>query len=66
MNRSLISENLVKHPICGKTHNKMRFKILGSCNNIFNLVKIEAIYIHLNKLKLCEQKEFDYSLSLFS
>ena len=64
--RSSISEHLVKHPVCGKSYNEMRFKILRSCTNNFDLVKIEAIYIHLNKPKLCKQKEFDYSLSLFS
>ena len=38
------------------------------CNNYvtFDLVKIESIYIHLNKPKLSRQKEFDYSLFLFS
>ena len=40
----------------------MSFKVLRSCNNIFDLIKIEAIYIHLNKPKLCNQKELDYSL----
>ena len=37
------------------------------CNNYvtFDLVKIESIYIHLNKPKSSRQKEFDYSLSLF-
>ena len=64
MNRSSISEHSIKNPICGKNYNKTNCKILTSCNNIFDLVKIEAIYIHLNKLKLCKQKDFDYSLSL--
>ena len=27
----------------------MKFRILRSCNNIFDLIKIEAIYIHLNQ-----------------
>ena len=64
--RSSISDYLVKNPVCGSSYNEMRFKILRSCTNIFELIKIEAIYIHLNKPKLCKQKEFDYSLSLFS
>ena len=64
--RSSISEHLVKNPACGNSYSEMRFKILRSCTNIFDLVKIEAIYIHLHKPKLCKQKEFDYSLSLFS
>ena len=63
--RSSISEHLVKNPVCGNSYNKMRFKVLISCTNNFDLVKIETIYIHLNKPKLCKQKEFGYSLALF-
>jgi len=66
MNRSSIAEHLIKSPICGKSFNGLRFKILRSSTNIFDLIKIEAIYIHINKPKLCKQKEFDYSVSLFS
>ena len=61
-----ISENLVKNIICGKNNNKIRFKMLRSCDNIFDLVKIEAIYLHLNKPNLCKQKDFGYSISLFN
>ena len=39
INRSSILEQLVKNPICGKNYNKTKFKILRSCNNIFDLVK---------------------------
>ena len=66
MNRSSIAEHLIKNPICEKSFNDLRFKILRSSTNMFDLIKIEAIYIHLNKPKLCKQKEFDYSVSLFS
>ena len=66
MNRSSIAEHLIKNPACGKSYNVFRLKILRSCRNIFDLIKIEAIYIHLNELKLCKQKAFDYSVSLFS
>ena len=66
MNRSSIAEHLIKNPICGKNFNDSSFKILRSNTNNFDLIKIEAIYIHLNKPKLCKQKEFDYSVSLFS
>ena len=64
--RSSISEHLVKNSVCGNNYREMRFKILRSCTYNFDLIKVEAIYIHLNKPKLCKQKEFDYSLSLFS
>ena len=66
MNRSLISEHLIKNPVCGISYNETKFKILRCCTNVFDMVKIEAIHIDLNKPKLCKQKDFDYSLSLFS
>ena len=66
MNRSSLVENLIKNPIFGKNFNDSSFKILKSTTNNFDLIKIEAITIHLNKPKLCKQKEFDYSVSLFS
>ena len=64
--RLSISEHLVKNSVCGNSYSEMRFKVLRSCTNIFDLVTIKAIYIHLNKPKLCKQTKFDYSLSLFS
>ena len=39
MNRSSISEHLIKNTISWKNYNKTNFKILRSCNNIFYLVK---------------------------
>ena len=63
--RSSISEHLVKNPKCGNNYSETKFKVLRSCTNIFDLIKIEAIYIHLDKPELCKQREFDYSLSLF-
>ena len=70
MNRSSKSEYIIKNPIHKKRYNETKLKILRSCNNLFDLVKIEAIYIqlslHLNKPKLCKHRGFDYSLSLFS
>ena len=56
----------MKNSTCGKNYNKTNFKILRCCNNIFDLVKTESKYSHLNKPKLCKQKDFDYLLSLFS
>ena len=51
LKRSSISELLIKNPNCGKSYSEMKFRILRSCNNIYDLNKIEAIYIHLNKRK---------------
>ena len=56
----------ISEPFCGKSYNEIKFRILRSCINIYDLIKIEPIYNHLNKPKLCKQREFDYSLSLFS
>ena len=64
--RSSVSEHLVENPVCENGYSEMRFKILRSCTNIYDLVKIEPIYIHSNKPKLCKQKELDYSLYSFS
>ena len=46
MNRSSIAEHLIKNPICGKSYNDLRFKILRNCTNIFDVFKIECINIH--------------------
>ena len=43
-----------------------RFKIVKICNNVFDLIKLEAICILLKKPVLCKQKDFDYTVSLFS
>ena len=64
--RSLISEQRVKNSVCWNSYSEIRFKILRSCTNNFDLVKIKATYINLNKPKIFKQKELDYSLSLFS
>ena len=41
-------------------------KIIKNCNNVFDLIKLEAICILLRKPVLCKQKDFDYTVSLFS
>ena len=64
--RLSISDHLINIHVCGNSYNEKKFKIFRSCMNNFDLVKLEAIYIHSNKPKLCKQNEFDYSLSLFS
>ena len=48
MNRSSV-EHLVQNLVCGRSYNETKCKILRTYNNIFNLVKIEAIFIHLNE-----------------
>ena len=66
MNRSSLPETLIKIPYSWKLYNGIKFRTFRSCNNNYDLIKTVAIYIHLNKQKLCKQREFDYSISLFS
>ena len=61
INKYLISEHLIKNLMCGKNLNEIKFRILRSSNTIFDSNKIESIYIHLDKPKLCKQKVFYYS-----
>ena len=41
--RSSIAENLVKNLTRAKSHNLNRFKIVKTCSNVFDLIKLEAI-----------------------
>ena len=59
--RSSISEHIVKNLVCGVSYNEMRFKTLRSCTDNFDIVKIEAIYIDLNKPKI-KTKFFEKNL----
>ena len=64
--RSSVAEHLVINRECAKKKNDLfRFKILHQCNNVTDLIKMEAISIHIEKPVLCKQKEFDYKVSLF-
>ena len=42
MKRSSISEHLIKNHNYEKSYKEMKFRILRSCNNIYDLIKIEA------------------------
>ena len=64
--RSSISEHLVNNPTCANNYNIDRFKIIKICSNVFDLIKLEAICILLRKPVLCKQKDFDYTVCLFS
>ena len=64
--RFSVAEHLVNNRECAKKYDLSRFKILHQCNNVTDLIKMEAISIHLEKPVLCKQKEFDYKVSLFS
>ena len=66
LKRSSIAEHLVNHPNCANNYNRDRFKIIKSCYNVFDLIKLEAICILLRKPNLCKHKEFDYTVSLFT
>ena len=64
MNRSVIAEYLVNNPACGKSYNESRFRILRKCYNNYDLKKLEAILVKIDKPKLNKQKDFDYVVSL--
>ena len=64
--KSSIAEHLVKYPNCGKIYDDVRFKIVQQCSSVYDLLKLEAIFIYLNKPELCKQKEFDYVVALFN
>ena len=64
--RSAIAENLINNSNCASNYNLNRFKIIKNCFCISDLIKLEAICILIRKLKLCKQKDFDYTVSLFS
>ena len=66
MKKSSIAEHLVNNPSCGNNFEISNFSILRKCSNIIDLIKLEAILIHLVKPNLCKKKEFDYTIALFS
>ena len=55
---SSIAEHLVINSTCAKSYNLNRFKIVKTCSNVFDLIKLESICILLKKLVLCKQKKF--------
>ena len=64
--RSSFPKHLVNSRDCAKKYDLSRFKIIYHCNNVFDLIKIEAISKYLEKPMLCKQKEFEYKVSLFN
>ena len=64
--RSANAENLIINSNCASNYNLNRFKIIKNCFIISNLIKLEAVCILIRKPKLCKQKDFDYTVSLFS
>ena len=63
---SSIAQHLINNPTCANNYDMNRFKIIKNCINVFDLIKLEAICILLRKPVLCKQKDFDYTVSLFS
>ena len=50
--RSSVVKDLITNASCAVKYEFPTFKILRQCLNNFNLVRLEAILIHLNKPKL--------------
>ena len=51
--RSAISEHLINNANCAYKYNISMFSIKKQCANKFDLIKMEAILIHLFKPELC-------------
>ena len=64
--RSAISEHLINNVNCAKKYNVTMFSSMKQCSNKYDLIKMEAILIHLYRPELCKQKEFDYIVALFN
>ena len=64
--RSAIAEHLVNNSNFAKNYNLNRLRIIKNCFSISYLIKIKAICILIRNPKLCKQKDFDYTVSLFS
>ena len=64
--RSSIAEHLISNSTSANSYIVNRFKTIKNCSNVFDLIKLEAICILLRKPALCKQKDFDYTVSLFS
>jgi len=54
--RSSISEHLVKNPKCGNNYSETKFKVLRSCTNIFDLIKIRSYLYSLEQAKIMQAK----------
>ena len=61
--KSAIAQHLVNNPSCGKKFTLSNFSVMRQCSNTLELIRFEAILIHLNKPNLCQKKEFDYTLA---
>ena len=60
-----IAEHLINNTHSANNYDSPIYKILYSCTNSIDLVRMEAKSIFFNKPELCKQKEFDYKGSLF-
>ena len=64
--RSAIAEHLVNNTNCASNYNMNRCKIIKNCFSISDFIKLKAVCILIRKPKLCKQKDFYYTVSLFS
>ena len=59
-----VAEHLVNSRYCARKHDIARYRTTHHFNSVFDLIRIEASSIYLEKSELCKQKEFDYKVSL--
>ena len=62
--RSSIAQHLINNLTCANSYNMN--KIIKTCNNVFDLIKLEGICILLEKPVLCKKNYLNYIVSLFS
>ena len=50
MKNSAIAENLLNNTCCGNSFDFSKFSIMRQCSNTLEIIRLEAILIHFNKL----------------
>ena len=63
---SAIGQHLITNPECAKTYTDDNFRIIGQARSSFHLCVLESVYIKTQNPVLRKQKEFIFSLGLFT
>ena len=63
---SAIGQLLITNPECAKTYTDDNFRIIGQARSSFHLSVLESVYTKTQNPVLCKQKEFIFSLGLFT
>ena len=63
---SAIGQHLLTNPECAKTYTGDNFRIIGKARSSFHLSVLESVYIKTQNPVLCKQKDFIFSLGIFT